>query len=304
MAHEAHACRFWCAIGDKVPARFVNSQLLEAPNSLKQLGEEYQDGWAVGYYSKKEPFIARGAETSLTDLNYDQAVRETAAVEADIIIGHLRRASSGCVEGVPNPHPFIREKMGKTWIFGHNGGMKKQILIDLIGEEYLTKNKPEVCDHAPPKSWIDSELYFIYLLKMIEQSRGDVEQGINAALSQLYAILGEGRRYLNFFLSDGMSIWAFRKGTSLYYLMDDKLDIAAVTSTVPDDKYNWVEFPNNTLARLQKGRRISFYKPIAVESMEMPKRLLEDQGEDALSTSGTQDPTMLDTMIHLYETRN
>ena len=141
-------------------------------------------------------------------------------------------------------------------------------------------------------------------MELIKEARGDVEKGLNNALEELYAVIREDRRYLNFFLSDGENIWAFRKGTSLYYLFDDKLAYTAVTSTVPDDQYNWVEFPQNTLAKLEKGRQITFYEPIVIEREESEKRVIDAQSGEVITTDTSLQPTAMDQMIELYETRD
>jgi len=256
----AQACRFWVAVGKEVPAEFVFSQLLEMPHSLKFLGSEYADGWSIGIYKDGEEAVIRGSKASHIDGNFDQAVKDLGAVQSSIVMGHLRRASSGCVEDVPNPHPFKRWANGKEWLFGHNGGMKKQILIDLIGEEYLNQHQPTTCTYDAPDSWIDSELFFIFLLKKIEESNGEVVQGLQEGLTELYEEIDDPHRYLNFFLTNGEEVWTFKKGNSLFYNYDAEKKVATVTSTVPEeDQSQWVEFPDDTIAALSPGNEIQFF---------------------------------------------
>lgn len=258
IAIPSYACRFWAGVGNNV-SQVVTDQLLDQPRSLKALGEEYQDGWSVGYYDNDQPVIWRGALASNTDSLFDEAVKKTSAQASNIAFGHLRRASSGCVEGVPNPHPFKIIKNGKTWLFGHNGGMKKQILIDLIGKDYLAENPPVVCTDDPPNTWIDSELYFIYLMLSIEEHAWNVEDGISHGLQGLYEVIPEEKRFLNFFLTDGETVWAFRKGTSLFYRRDELAKQSYVSSTIPEEEQGgWEEFPENEIAVLRQNLEIQF----------------------------------------------
>ncbi len=279
----ADACRFWCALGDRIPDVFVLNQMLNEDNSLKSLGVKYQDGWSVGYVDHDKFKIMRSDKASNVDRKYESSVKKVAEAESDIVVGHLRRASSGCVEGVPNPHPFVRQSQGKEWIFGHNGGMKKSVLIDLIGEKYLSKNSPLVCTDNPPETWIDSELYFIFLLQQIEHANGQVEQGLKIALEKIYSVIPEENRYLNFFLSDGKKLWSFRKGLSLFYLDDKTTGLSAVSSSKPDDYYGWKEFPENTIAVLDPENGIQFLVEVSqkikgsnsLENRESLKHLFE-----------------------------
>ncbi len=256
---QVFACRFWCAIGKTVEGRWLIEHLIDAEHSMRNLGEKYDDGWSVGYVRGGLPKILRGHHSAFLDPAFERAVYTAGQMYSSIVISHLRLASSGCVDGVPNPHPFIRKVQGKTWMFGHNGGMSKKLLTDLMGKEYLNRNRPQVCTYDAPDSWIDSELYFIYLMQQIEK-QGHVEQGLIAALNSLYERLPEEMRYLNFFLSDGEHIWVFRKGTSLYYMED--AGITFVASTAPDESGAWQEFPEDTLARLSKTERIVFVHTI------------------------------------------
>lgn len=257
LSPRAEACRFWSAVAEKVPANIIKEQLLETSSSLKFLGEEYPDGWSVGYYEDDVPMTFRGVWSSYIDEKFDRAVNDVSQMEPQVVFSHLRRASSGCVEGVPNPHPFEIYKNGKTWIFGHNGGIAKDILVDLIGEHYLKRNLPVVCTDNAPASWIDSELYFIYLMQNIEKEDFNVITGLKLALNKIYDRVEEDKRFLNFFLSDGESVWAFRKGTSLFYREYDT--ISYISSTIPDENQEgWMDFPENTIAEIKPNDRISF----------------------------------------------
>ncbi|MGE0268261.1 MAG: class II glutamine amidotransferase [Candidatus Omnitrophota bacterium] len=249
LSSPSEACRFWVVVGADIDHQYITNQLLREPNSLKRLGETYRDGWSVGFYDQGDEVVIRGQGAASVDQKFDDAVRYIAVLEPEIIMGHLRRASSGCVNGVSNPHPFRIKYNNKTWLFGHNGGIKKEILIDLIGSSFLNAHPPSVCNDQPPDSWIDSELYFMLIMKTIKEYDDVTEEGILAALNKLYRKIPEQDRYLNFFLSDGKTVWALRKGNTLFYRFDPRKKMTVITSSIPNqDQEDWVEFPEDTLA--------------------------------------------------------
>jgi len=167
---SGEACRFWVANAENISPALVTDHLLDFPQSLKMLGNEYSDGWSVSFYVGTTAIVARSEKPSHLDQKYDEAIQMVTNSKANTVIGHLRRASSGCIDGVPNPHPFQKFQGVKNWLFGHNGGIDKELLMELIGEEYLNANPPATCMDNPPDSWVDSELYFIYLLKHLDHS--------------------------------------------------------------------------------------------------------------------------------------
>ena len=245
-------CRFYAAISQTIASENIQNHLLKMPNSLKFLGRDYDNGWSVGFYTDKDIAIFRGIPASVDDQQYDAAVFEAASKIPKIVVGHLREASSGCVEGVANPHPFRRELDGRTWLFGHNGTIKKKILIELIGQDYLNAHPPTACADNPPDSWIDSELYFIFLLKKIEKNPTNVEAAIQEGLDELHTAMGNARKALNFFLTDGQSIWAYREGPTLYYLYQPETQFSAVASTPPEaDWKDWMDVGNEHLVVLK-----------------------------------------------------
>ena len=259
IASTAAACRFWVAVSQHIPQDTFVHQLLDEPNSLKILGSTYSDGWSVGYYESGVPMISRGVWPAGVDEHFNRSVMDVAQMEPKIAFGHLRRASSGCKEGVPNPHPFERIEDKKTWIFGHNGSINKDLLIELIGKDFLEENPPQVCTQNPPDTWIDSELYFIFILKNIEENGWDVIPGLQKAIRTLTQRDKDQKQILNFFLSDGEQVWVFRKGETLFYYRDKKSGTSIVSSapSSPDDK-NWEAFPEDTLGVLTPGKEIQF----------------------------------------------
>lgn len=246
---KAEACRFWVAVGSDIDHRYVIDQLIHEPNSLKNLGSTYKDGWSVGFYDHGDEVVIRGDEAADYNDEFAEAVRFVAVLEPQIIMGHLRRASSGCVAGVPDPHPFRIKYNNRTWLFGHNGGIDKKVLISLIGDSFLKAHPPSVCNENPPDSWIDSELFFLLIMKTIKEHDDMVTDGIAAAVNKLYAHIPEDKRFLNFFLSDGKTVWVLRKGNTLFYRFDPGKKTTVIASSIPGAaQEDWIEFPEDALA--------------------------------------------------------
>jgi len=255
----ARACRFWAAVSmGGIPGEVARKQLLEGPKSLKSLAHDNPDGWSVGYYGSSGPQVARGKDSAQNDADFDKAVLQAAAASPGVIVSHIRRAVSGCT-GVPNPHPFRRRAGDREWLFGHNGAVRKKVLIGLIGDAYLAEHPPAICADSPPDSWVDSELYFILILKAIDEQGGDVEKGITEALRSLSWALRFEQRTLNFFLTDGDTVYAYRYGYSLYYSHQDKPPLSVVASSVPSaDGSGWKSLDNGTLVIMRPGAAPAF----------------------------------------------
>ncbi|MBL7196969.1 MAG: class II glutamine amidotransferase [Candidatus Omnitrophica bacterium] len=259
-------CRFWAAISDKIPQDVTLDHLLNLPNSLRALGKVNNDGWGIGYYNNNDALLLKGAISADTDQDYSESVARVAHLEPKVIVAHVRKASSGCRGNVENPHPFKRNKNGKDWLFGHNGTIDKDILIGLIGTDYLNENSPNTCTYDPPNSWVDSELYFILLLKYIQENDWDVETGIREAILKLDSVISR-KIGLNFFLTDGDTIWAFRRGYSLYYYYQPDLKYSVVASMFPyEEKEDWIEVPEKSLVVMKPDASvelISISAPVA-----------------------------------------
>lgn len=256
---QAGAGQFYIATGEWVPKQMTLSHLVQYPYAIKKLGNQNSNGWSVTYADKGQAITIRSELNVSEDPRFETVVSSVAERRPPLLIAHLRRAASGCVEGVENPHPFHRTKMARDWIFGHSGRVNKALLLELIGEEYLTANRPVVCPANPPESWVESELLFLYFLKVIEDNQGNAKLGLVRALVDLYRMLPNEERKLNFYLSDGETVWVFRKGSALWFAEDLELKLTALTSTRPDGEDGpWSEFPEDRLAIIQPQEEIRF----------------------------------------------
>jgi len=251
--YENGECRFWGMIAqDALPQSVVLGHLINLPNSLKNLGATNPDGWGLGYYNNSEPTVRRGEPAANIDPNFDVAAQEVASSGGRIGLGHVRKSASPPYN-IPDPHPFNRTKMGKTWTFAHHGTIDRAVLVQLIGADYLAANPPQYGNDT--STYNDSELYFIYVLKCIEENGGNVRKGIAQAVTTLAA---QSPSYnMNFVFSDGTTLWAFRRGDSthlVYYYYNSASPVySAVASQYPTSSQgSWVALSNYNLVELNR----------------------------------------------------
>lgn len=258
---EGHNCRMWAAISNNIEDGVICNHLIEFTNSLKNLSRIINiDGWGIAYYPDFGDVMVmeRGAVRAFNDPDYDSVVVQINASKPKITLAHVRNCGSGCCchgcETIANPHPFWRYKNAKSWIFAHNGHVSKSLLYSLIGEEYLKENPPNgsgipECDPIDTSLIVDSELLFLYLLKNIEENDWNTIDGIVSAITELAR--NDASPVLNFILSDGYNIWAFRKGAFLFYLYDSIGDYCAVATMYPSDSQDdWQQINDYELVSL------------------------------------------------------
>jgi hypothetical protein len=264
----AGACRLSALIGNNLPDNLLQYHLISAPNSLAVLSHSQLDGWGIGYYPQlgDTPFIARGAIRAYSDPAYDTAAAAINLSRPKITIAHIRTCATGCcshgTDTVTNPHPFYRVKNGKTWIFVHNGVVDKDRTIALLGD-YLIANPPNgsgipACDPSNPGLVVDTELYFLFVLKKIEENGWNAVGGISRAIVAMMQAGESGA--MNFIMSDGEMVWAFRRGDAshtLYYLdasSDPLKGYTAVASQYPAaTQGSWVTITDYQLIVLPPG---------------------------------------------------
>ncbi|OAM25695.1 class II glutamine amidotransferase [Eikenella exigua] len=76
-------------------------------------------------------------------------VVKTYQIKSTNVIAHIRKATQGSV-GLANTHPFIREILGKYWLFAHNG--------------HLGGFQPKEGKYYRPIGSTDSERVFCFIL--------------------------------------------------------------------------------------------------------------------------------------------
>jgi predicted glutamine amidotransferase len=212
-----HNCRFWGLIGTGYEADLIARHLRDGGyQNLKRLGGSNRDGWGLGCFppasfplALSDPIVRRGGPPANHAFapEYDIAVDEMNELRPVAAVGHVRAATSGH-SGIPNPHPFLHRGL----LFAHNGGIvSMNALRERLGD-YLITHPPDYKPGDTGTSYIDSELYFLYLLKLVdEQAPLSLGAALPEALRRLladYDVIGPSPA-LNFVLTDGDTLYAF-----------------------------------------------------------------------------------------------
>ena len=303
---EPHNCRLYGAIGSDLPDGSLGANLLTDTYSLHNLSATANiDGWGIAYYPDfgSVATFERGPIRAANDPDFDTAVGSIDASEPAITLAHIRLCTSKCCvpgeELVPDPHPFYHTFHGQTWSFEHNGGVSRTRLWGdgtgdggLLDEDFLAANPPncsgvEFC--APCyvvedgvvvfDEVVDSELYFLYVMQEIEAHGWNVPAGIAAAVNAMIDD-GEGGG-MNFLLSNGENLWAFRKGGayySLHYYWE--CGYAAVASQVPDPAAaGWLPLSSLDLLDMTSG------EVIAVDEEDFAEQIVDCAFEDSADSA-------------------
>lgn len=121
------------------------------------------------------------------------------------------------------------------------------------------------------KGIVDSELYFVYLLKCIENATGNIPIGVDYAVRRLgaaQAIISA----LNFFLTDGETLWSLcfcrinPDHYSVHFWIPKCKWCGAIASSIPQaNSTEWIKLENATLIKLwmENGDAKSQIYPIA-----------------------------------------
>ncbi|MCP4547956.1 MAG: T9SS type A sorting domain-containing protein [bacterium] len=249
-----HNCRLWGAISSEIRSELIQDHLIYAPYSLKELSSTNRNGWGLVTFADEgaEPVINRSSLAAINDPEFDPTVIARAELFPEVCFAHVRNCSSGLCE-IPNPHPFYRELNGKHWFLAHNGSILKSVLLDLIPTDYFTLHPPVNGDN--PQDWIDSELYFMYVMQTVEEHGWDVKAGLGEVILKLRAFLPGEYHSLNFILSDGATLWAYREGADLFYTNAAGLDAGttAIASRYPGhEQARWIRLENGELITATK----------------------------------------------------
>ncbi|MGD0803076.1 MAG: class II glutamine amidotransferase [Candidatus Bathyarchaeia archaeon] len=253
-----------------LPKEVVMNQLVSLPDSLKNLGGGPDgpgnvNGWGLIYYASGTLIVARGQPEAYTDIKFDAAAQTLASSGAGVGMGHVRNAASGAVN-IPDPHPFIRVRGDITWTLAHNGGLNIANLKTLIGPTYLSYFTPTVGSNWNDPNVVDSDLYLIYIIKCVEDSNGNVKAGIAKAETQIYAT--DSSSNANFLLSDGTTMWGYKKSVDsshpLCYKYDASQQYSAIASQPPEGSGlgNWITMNNFNLVEISAESTPVLYQDI------------------------------------------
>jgi predicted glutamine amidotransferase len=247
-----HNCRLWGIVSGRAPASAILDQLLCLPQSLDSLSLRNPHGWGIAYYADTTgvPVVARGELPAYADSLFDSAAIQAAGISPRVAVAHIRYCTSGLCN-IPNPHPFLREKNSRHWLFAHNGTIDKGVLLSLIRPEYLAANPVQY--GANISEWIDSDLYQIYILQTLEDHQWQMKPALGHVIQQIRTASQSWYNQLNFFLTDGTSLWAYCEGNTLYYTSaNGDSAYSAVASQYPGSvQGDWIQLVDGQLVTLK-----------------------------------------------------
>lgn len=195
----------------------------KADKPFTSLSKRHHDGWGIGWYKNNKPKLYKEGLDEVKKYSFEKAK----TINSDILIAHLRKASAH-INGYKiqeNTHPFIYKK----YIFAHNGSFDHKKVMKYLKTKYKKLIKGNT----------DSEVYFLLLMQNLEKSMDIVK----ALKNTLLIIKKYAYRGLNFLLSDGKTLYAYRDASvkfsyyTLYYII--KKDEILICSTPLTKKDDW-----------------------------------------------------------------
>jgi hypothetical protein len=166
---------------------------------------------------------------------FDKALNtlRSCSAKASIVLCHTRNATANPF--APGNHPFRLDLNHRTYTLMHNGFISSPARSFMIGEVqamdpfWFERNVPNYAGFPfadSPAAWIDSELLLHYLMCHIAAADYEVESGLKEALHKLKGELALSTNVVNFILSDGQRLFAFRSspmtGTNSAYKLSCK----------------------------------------------------------------------------------
>jgi predicted glutamine amidotransferase len=192
----------------------------------------HSDGWGLALYEGRRARVflepAAAATSALARYVRDNPIKTLLAV------AHVRRKTRGRVS-LHNTHPFERELWGRSFVFAHNGTLRRARRLPL--------------GRFRPIGDTDSEHAFCALLGMLERRFGDAYPARPTefwdAVARFGARIGRGGTF-NFLLGDGTYLFA-RCATRLCHLVrkapfgratlaDDEVRVDFAEVTTPRDR--------------------------------------------------------------------
>ncbi|MBN1354928.1 class II glutamine amidotransferase [bacterium] len=221
-----------------------------------------RSGWSLSIFSDYEkggtigtpglPMILRSEMNVRDDLpTFEMASELFLRLKPNLILGHLRNASSGCLD-IVDPHPFQSIVRDRHFLFIHNGGVWGEDLIvlthDLLGGESAPANCPDVP--------VDSEYLFLYYKYILENIASKPYEACRIWLTSLIASFNDEWNALNVLITDGYSIWAIRSsrndtGFNLHYKSFDNGSGYLISTEALDPDF--ILLDNFTIAQFRPG---------------------------------------------------
>ena len=205
-------CRLLGIVANK-EVDFEFSLLGDAHRNLRSQSENNPDGWGIAVFRGDKPIIEKAPRKAAEDQIFEKITR---SIQGKILVAHVRYASAG-TNKLENTHPFEMD----NWVFAHNGTIRNKSDLERHIEPYL---KDKI------KGDTDSERYFALILSQFKRDRIHANSKINdlfASLKSSIKIVRNkvGGNGLNFLLSNGKLLFAYKNGRDLYYLIRDPENI-------------------------------------------------------------------------------
>jgi len=220
-------CRLFSSIS-KEPISISHWFFDAQPHPFKEFSERkinggpHDDGWGVAWTIDGKWEIFKEGKREKYDFS------RINGLESRLFIAHLRKASVGR-KTTANAHPF----QYKNWIFAHNGGTDKEKLFECLNGTFRNAIQSET----------DSEIFFLLIMQFYEETK-DLVAALRRTVSRIKTMEYRG---LNFLLSDGQNMYAYRDVSpkhidlcdyySLYYLQEN--DNVIFSSDPLDNDKSW-----------------------------------------------------------------
>jgi predicted glutamine amidotransferase len=227
-------CRLYALVSTGEPDRTLVRSTLGAFFRLAGKGIRHTDGWGIGQYASGNPAVTKRPTSALIDPEVGPAI---AAAAGKIILAHVRNGTDGG-RTEANTHPFVCGR----FMFEHNGRfVGKERLRQMLPPDHLQRVKGET----------DSELIFQVLISHVEHE-GELIAGTVAGIRALLAAREVGTTALNFIVSDGDRLLAYRMAFknrehySLNYAAGDQRSTVVCSEPLPG-RSNWTAIENGEL---------------------------------------------------------
>jgi len=185
------------------------------------------DGWGIGYYSKGRPRVVKSGGSVITERKrFFGALKQIG--HSRVLIAHFRKSAWESTTLKKNSHPFNF----KNYIFAHNGTIYDyKGLLEFIPKKY-----------RPRPGALDTEVFFRYLLPGYPKT-------FRTSVKKLARLSGYSA--MNFLMSDGKKLYAYRRSTkwpSYYTLFSAKAkDSIIIASEKLSGELDWTSIARGKL---------------------------------------------------------
>ncbi len=208
-------CRLF-GFRSNVPSQ-AHRSLVEAENAMAAQARAHADGWGIGWFLGRDPYIMKSEGGAASDERFHRISRR---LTSHTFLVHVRRATVGHVDQL-NSHPFRHGR----WMFAHNGTIFDFDRIrDRVVAEILPELQPLIFGDT------DSEHFFYFLLSALYRAgqchlgHADIDVSLAApavreAVDRIYSWCNEAGLeppICNLILTNGEVLIAQRAGLELF----------------------------------------------------------------------------------------